>query len=121
MWIKRLYERRKEYRSNQFLRDLYFDNSVQNFTRLTKSDFENLCSLLSEKIKKRDTNYREAITVTERVLITLRYLATGDSYTSLQYLFKVSKQSISKIIPDVCDAIIEALSDHVKVSKQLFQ
>lgn len=76
-----------------------------------------MCSLLSDKIKKCDTKYREAITVNERVLITLRFLATGDAYSSLQYLFRVSKQSISTIVPEVCDAIIEALSDYVKVNE----
>ncbi|XP_063837811.1 uncharacterized protein LOC135086917 [Ostrinia nubilalis] len=33
--------------------------------------------------------------------ITLRYLATGDSYSSLQYTFHVSKQTISTIIPEL--------------------
>ncbi|CAG4938712.1 unnamed protein product [Parnassius apollo] len=42
----------------------------------------------------------------ERLVVTLRYLATGDSYTSLQYLFRISKQSISKIIPQNTEAII---------------
>ncbi|XP_023311663.1 uncharacterized protein LOC111692132 [Anoplophora glabripennis] len=58
---------------------------------------------------------REAITVKERLAITLRYLATVDSYTSLQYIFRVSKQSISRIVPEVCDAIIEALHDYVEL------
>lgn len=73
--------------------------------------------LIETKIMKSDTNYRISISASERLAITLRFLATGDSYTSLQYLFKVSKQSISLIIPEVCDAIIESLRDYVKVSE----
>ncbi|XP_050676764.1 uncharacterized protein LOC126973480 [Leptidea sinapis] len=109
-WIRKMYERRHQY-GNRLLGDLVYDQTVHNFTQ----EFENLCSLLSDKIKKCDTKYREAITVNERVLITLRFLATGDSYSSLQYLFRVTKQSISRIVPEVCDAIIEALSDYVKI------
>nr|CAH7754251.1 unnamed protein product [Callosobruchus chinensis] len=31
----------------------------------------------------------------------MHFLATGDSYTSIQYLLKVSKQLISQIVPEV--------------------
>lgn len=65
---------------------------------------------------KKDTKFRNDIPVEERLAITLRFLATGDSFTSLQYLFRVSKQSISEIVPEVCKAIIECLQDCVKVS-----
>ncbi|GBP24290.1 hypothetical protein EVAR_9388_1 [Eumeta japonica] len=49
-----------------------------------------------------------------RLALTLRYLATGDSFRSLHYLFKVSSQLISRIVPEVCLALNEALKDFVK-------
>jgi hypothetical protein len=66
-----------------------------------------------------DTQFREANTVREWMVITLRFLATGDSYTSLQYLLRVSKQStlISRIVPEICNAITEALKECIKVSQ----
>jgi hypothetical protein len=45
--------------------------------------------------------------VQERLAITLRFLATGDTYATLQYLFRVSKRGISNIIPEVCMALVE--------------
>nr|CAH7761347.1 unnamed protein product [Callosobruchus chinensis] len=54
-----------------------------------------------------------------RLAITLSFLATGDSYSSLMYLFRVSRPLICKIIPEVCACIIEALKEHVKVSTRL--
>ena len=51
-----------------------------------------------------------------KLAITLRYLATGDSFMSLMYLFKVSKQFISSMLPGVLKAIIASLQDYVKVS-----
>ncbi|CAH1980432.1 unnamed protein product [Acanthoscelides obtectus] len=48
---------------------------------------------------RRDTIFLESIPAQERLALTLRFLATGDTYVSLQYLFKICKQSISRIIP----------------------
>ncbi|KAJ4426367.1 hypothetical protein ANN_27181 [Periplaneta americana] len=39
----------------------------------------------------------------------------GDSYTSLMYLFKVSKQLITRIVPEVCTAIIQEVEDFIKL------
>lgn len=47
--------------------------------------------------------------------ITLRYLATGDSYKSLRYLYRVSKSSISSFLPDVFEAIYEGLKEYIQV------
>lgn len=94
-------------------------DTIRNFIRMTTQDFEHLMSLLDAKVKKINTNMREAITVKERLTLCLRFLGTGDSYTSLQYLFKISKSAISRITPEVCDALIESLQEYVKVKKNL--
>ena len=45
--------------------------------------------------------------------VTLRYLATGDSYSTLQYAFTVASSTIIKFVLEVCDAIIIAYRDQV--------
>ena len=42
----------------------------------------------------------------ERLAITLRFLATGASYKTLEYSFLVGSSTICKIIPDTLKAII---------------
>lgn len=41
--------------------------------------------------------------------VTLKFLATGDSFPSLQYLFRTLKNNISTIIPEGLDAIYNVL------------
>lgn len=89
------------------------------FTRMSKSDFEFLMNRIRPNIQRQDTNMRNAIPVTTRLAITLRYLATGDSFKSLMYLFRVSAYSISTIVPEVCEALIEGLKEYIKASKYL--
>ena len=41
----------------------------------------------------------------EKLALTIRYLATGESYTSLSCQFRVGRSTISKFLPEVCRAI----------------
>lgn len=47
------------------------------------------------KIMKQDTNMRDAISPRLKLATTLRYLATGDSYRSLEYLMRISRSTMS--------------------------
>ena len=68
------------------------------------------------------TVFRDAIPPGERLSVTLRFLATGNnalnvllcntcSFESLKFLYRISAQSIGKIVPKTCKAIIEVLID----------
>lgn len=105
-------------RNNGILNDLELNESFlfKNFTRMSRENFDNLLELVRPKIEKKNTTFRDAVPPEIRLAICLRYLATGDSFASLMYLFKVSKPLISSMMPGVLKAIIEALQDFVKVS-----
>jgi hypothetical protein len=107
------------YGGNQLLNDLLIGSTGQfgNFCRMSSEGFEHLLTSIEPAIRKQDTNYRIAISSKERLPITLRFLATGDSYTILMYLFKISKQSISTIFIDVCRALNDVLRNYIQVSK----
>lgn len=124
-WVKKTLLQRSTMGGTQILKDLLQDDiglngelrsSFQNFLRLSSSTFEVLINLIGPVIGKKTTNFREPISVQDRLAITLRFLSTGDSYHSLMYLFKVSVAAISLLIPEVCDALIFALKDSIKVS-----
>ena len=54
---------------------------------------------------------RDAIPPAVRLEATLRFLITGMPYVQLQYHTRISNQRLSKIIPEVCDAIYAVLKD----------
>jgi predicted DNA-binding protein (UPF0251 family) len=86
---------------------------------MVPADFELLINLIRPKIVKKHTRFRAAIPVQERLAITLRFLATGDSYTRLQCLFQISKQTISETVPKICQAIVEALMENKQVKNYM--
>lgn len=102
---------------DQQLHELVAEPSKEfkKFTRMSSVDFEYLLNKVSTQISKQNTQLRQAIPARTRLAVTLRYLATGDDYQSLHFLFKISPQVISQIIPEVCQALNEALKEHIKV------
>ena len=62
---------------------------------------------------EQDTAYRQSLRPGLKVAITMRYLASGDSYHSLMYAFRVPHNTISKFIPEVCEAITQEYSSEV--------
>ena len=92
----------------------------RNFTRMKASDFELLLQLIGPSIKKQETNMREAIPISKRLAVTLRFLAAGESNHTLMYIFRISVPAISTIIPEVCQAVIQSLKGYVEVSKKRF-
>jgi hypothetical protein len=50
------------------------------------------------------------------VAIALRFLATGNTYHSLAFSFRVPHNTISLFVPEVCEAIISELADKVVVT-----
>lgn len=95
-----------------------------NFLRMSANDFDYLLDLVSPLITKKDTKMRKAIPPGERLALALRYLdylATGDSFKSLEYLFRIPQSTISTIMPAVLDAIYAVLKENYLKVGYVFQ
>lgn len=117
-WQTQLFAHRLHFSGSTLLTDLRtqeINGQFQNFLRMSSSDFDYLINLIGPKTEKTYTAIRESISVQERLAVTLRFLATGESFSSLQYLFRMSKQVISNIVPEVCEALVDALKENIKV------
>lgn len=119
MWMRHYYKQR----SNEILRELLQDSDelFKNFTRMSPVDFHYLLDLVRPQITKEDTVMREAVPADIRLAVTLRYLATGDSFCSLSYLFHISNQCISTIVCETVTALVKVLKEksYVQVSKDV--
>ena len=72
---------------------------------------EHLLSLVGPLITKKRCRSRDPISPEERLMITLRYLATGDSQQSQSFNFRVGRSTVCAIIKETCAAIWTALKD----------
>ncbi len=82
-----------------------------NFLRVEPELFLELLDRVAPRIEKQVTFMRKPLEPALRLAITLRYLATGNSYQTLEYGFRVGKNTVSRIVPETCNAIIEEFGE----------
>ncbi|XP_069605140.1 uncharacterized protein [Ranitomeya imitator] len=80
-----------------------------NYLRMRQDHFDVLLEQVGDDIQRQDTCMRSAFTPAERLMVTLRFLATGESLTSLYYQFRLGILTISGIVKVTCLAIWDAL------------
>uniref|UniRef100_UPI00358EEE5F putative nuclease HARBI1 n=1 Tax=Myxine glutinosa TaxID=7769 RepID=UPI00358EEE5F len=88
-------------------------NSFQNFVRMPPALFDEILHRITPRIEKEDTRLRKALQPGMKLAITLRHLATGDLYPTLSYDFRVSRNTIVKFIPEVCQAIVAEFKEEM--------
>ena len=84
------FQRRQD--GNRLLDDIVAERTnktINTFIRVKPEDFEFLLRRIAPEIARMNTNMRDAITTQERLLILLHYIATGHTFSSLQFLFQV--------------------------------
>lgn len=100
--------------------ELRFEDSecFQRFFRMRIDLFNQLVDMMKPFIQRQNTNMRECISPRDRVSVTLRFLATGEIYRSLEYSMRIPACTISRIIPETSYIIYEVLrKDYLKVNK----
>ena len=118
MWV-RLWLMQREERGayHNIMAELYATDNpgFTNFMRMTSQFFEMIRTRLEPRLVRQVNNYRAPINVGEKLTLTLRFLATGESYTSLSCQFRVGRSTISKFLPEVVRAIQDEFTrEHLK-------
>ncbi|XP_063622989.1 uncharacterized protein LOC134795084 [Cydia splendana] len=111
MWVHPINTKRLEYGEyNRLCRELQSDEEkFYSYFRMSKGSFEELHNILQPFITKQDTNWRLAISSKERLAICLRYLATGDSYKTIAFSFRVGRSTVGGIVENVCQGVWNSL------------
>ena len=72
---------------------------------------EHLFKMVGSVIQKEDTTFRKSISPEQRLVITLRFLATGEAQQSSGFEYRVGKSTVCNIIPETSKAIDECLKE----------
>ena len=86
------------------MRNLYPEKHRQAF-RMDVEHFQEVLSLVKDRITKNDTLFRKAIVPEQRLAVTLYYLSTGDSFSTIALLFRLGASTVRSIIFETCSAI----------------
>ena len=76
--------------------------------RMERHLFTAILQSITGRIMKQDTRCWVAIPSSDRLAVTLHYLAIGECVTSIHYQFRMGKSTNAQIIPEVCSAILLA-------------
>ncbi|XP_069616939.1 uncharacterized protein [Ranitomeya imitator] len=86
--------------------DKYFE-----YTRMSQESFRDLLLRVQGAISRQNTQLRRAIPAEERLLVTLRFLATGESLSSLEFQLRIGISTLSGIVVDTCQALWDVLHE----------
>ena len=103
-WVKEWVSKRENFgASYNLLWELALKDPARymNVLRMDQVEFEELLALISPAIKKQDTVMRSSISCKTKLEITLRFLASGDSFRFLGLRFSVPHNTISVFLPEV--------------------
>ena len=110
VWVKPILTQRKQFGAfHTLFKELLNQDSqdLKDYIRVDKSQFNRLVDKLSIRLAKEDTQFRESIKPDEMCCLTLRYLASGETFRSLAFQFRLGRTTVSRIIDEVVTAIKE--------------
>ena len=114
VWVQSWLEKRAEQDAyHNLFQELLLDDAkfFKEFIRLDRLHFQFLVERLYPRLIKRDTVMRKSIKPDEQCSLFLRYIASGESFRSLEYQFRISRRTISRVISTVAKAIVQELQD----------
>ncbi|KAM4045383.1 uncharacterized protein ACNLHF_009211 [Anomaloglossus baeobatrachus] len=96
-----------------FLELRHYPDKFFSYCRLTVESFDYLLNILRPHLQHQDTWMRLSISPEERFMATLRFLATGQSFSALHFDFLLGRSTIAVIVRHTCDMIWQHLKEEM--------
>ncbi|XP_059369556.1 uncharacterized protein LOC132107342 [Carassius carassius] len=111
IWKRECPGRREQHGLSVLQRELEMtdENGFGMLLRMTAEEFEFLLQMVGPLITKQHTKMRRAISSRDRLSVTLRFLATGKTFSSLSALYRIGASTISKIVMETCGALYQLM------------
>ena len=115
-WIKR--RREKGYFYN-IIKELRIEDrfGFRQMFRMDIADFDIILSKISDLITPKERiGGTDPVYADQRLALTLRFLATGETFKSLHFQFRISEHAVSYIVKGCCKAIVKRMAaEFIKV------
>ena len=114
VWVQSWLEKRAEQDAyHNLFQELLLDDAkfFKEFIRSDRLHFQFLVERLYPRLIKRDTVTWKSIKPDKKCCLFLRCIASGESFRSLEYQFRISRRTISRVISTVAKAIIHEMQD----------
>ena len=121
-WVKSWIGRRRQFGLyDQLMVELRNEDqrAFKNFLRMPPEMYDELLERVGPRIAKRHTSCRAPLEPGLKLALTLRHLASGSSYMSMRYGWRVPHNTQSLIVREVCQAIVDEYLPEVMNSPPL--
>ena len=115
VWTREWIKRREELGAYHTLfRELAAKDTLGfgEYMRIPHAKFLALVEAVGPLLTKQETEMRTSIAPNEILALAIRYLATGETFHSLSFQFRIGKSTVSQIVMEVYDAIYQVLGSH---------
>ena len=82
---------------------------ILSLFQISVERLDQLLGVIGPLTRRKDTDLLKSILATERLMLTMRFLASGNSLVSLFYLFRMGKKSLSRIVSENSKVIVQVL------------
>ncbi|XP_077506251.1 uncharacterized protein LOC144115669 [Amblyomma americanum] len=107
-WVRPMFRRREqEGQARLLLPRLRAEDEAyfRDYLRMPPSTFDTLLGFVEHSLSRQVTPFRDPISAHDRLAITLRFLANGDTFRSLSYNFLIGRSTASVLIRETTAAI----------------
>ncbi|XP_025406357.1 uncharacterized protein LOC112680479 [Sipha flava] len=100
IWMKEWLKKRVEFGHDRLVSELKLSSIVyyKNYLRMDADTFGELLEMATPLIEKNTTVMRTPISAEQRLLATLRYLVSGNSFEELKFQTAIAAQTLGRII-----------------------